>query len=413
MTDLDALFRAILDHPDDDTPRLIYADALEDVGESDRAALIRAQVELARVPEYDPLRVRAERHTPGLISGGPFILQLPQLPDGLRWPPKPFRRGFPAAIHAPNGAVFAAHAGDLFGRFPIEELELRVTRSADLRPLKECEWLGRIVRLTVLDGLSGPVARPLFGLPNLGRLTELTIGAPLTTAPATRAVIRSKAFGRLSAFACHTDRGGGPVIAELTHLVDPPHLTKLDVSSNQMTAERVARLAAAPVMSDVEELDLSDNNLGPEGAAAVAAASLPRVRALRMLRTGPRDEGVRALAASGLVEGLRSLYLGGNNLGPSAAQALAKAAAAENLRVLDLTDNRLGDDGAIALAHSPHLRNLILLDLAGNLVEDRGADALAESPHLDGLIYLGLSGSVISPPAEKRLRDRFGGRVFL
>jgi len=39
-------------------PRLIYADALEDVGESDRAALIRAQVELARVPEHDPSAVR-------------------------------------------------------------------------------------------------------------------------------------------------------------------------------------------------------------------------------------------------------------------------------------------------------------------------------------------------------------------
>ena len=60
-----------------------------------------------------------------------------------------------------------------------------------------------------------------------------------------------------------------------------------------------------------------------------------------------------------------------------------------------------------------HLRNLILLDLAENLVEDRGAHALADSPHLDGLIHLNLSGNVISPDAARRLRKRFGDRVFL
>ena len=60
MTDLDALHRAILDHPDDDTLRLIYADALEDDGESRRAAFIRAQVELARLPELLGTRVEAD-----------------------------------------------------------------------------------------------------------------------------------------------------------------------------------------------------------------------------------------------------------------------------------------------------------------------------------------------------------------
>src|SRR5439155_14491789 len=149
-----------------------------------------------------------------------------------------------------------------------------------------------------------------------------------------------------------------------------------DVTSSEMPGERMSRLAAAPVMSGVEELDLSDNNLGPEGARAVAAARLPRLRALRMLRTWPRDEGVGALAVSDLMAGLRSLHLGGNNLGPAAAEALGEWAGAGNLRVLDLTDNPLGDDGAATLAESAHLRNLILLDLAENQVEDRGAHAL-------------------------------------
>ena len=165
-------------------------------------------------------------------------------------------------------------------------------------------------------------------------------------------------------------------------------------------------------MSGVEELDLSDNPLGFDGASALAAARLPRLRALHLTRTRPGDAGVVALAESDLMAGLRALYLGGNNLSPTVG-TLGAWGAPRNLRVLDLTENRLGDAGAAALADSPHLRGLIHLDLAQNTLEDAGAEALAASPHLGGLIYLNLFGNVISAPAQKRLRERFGERVLL
>lgn len=43
----EAFLRAIFDAPDDDTPRLVYADFLEDNGNPDRAELIRVQCRLA------------------------------------------------------------------------------------------------------------------------------------------------------------------------------------------------------------------------------------------------------------------------------------------------------------------------------------------------------------------------------
>ena len=51
MTDthLDALLLAVLADPNDDGPRLIYADAIDEAGECDRAEFIRVQVELARL----------------------------------------------------------------------------------------------------------------------------------------------------------------------------------------------------------------------------------------------------------------------------------------------------------------------------------------------------------------------------
>jgi uncharacterized protein (TIGR02996 family) len=51
MTDRDALLRAICDAPDDDAPRLIYADWLDEHGDPRQAEFIRVQIELAQVPE--------------------------------------------------------------------------------------------------------------------------------------------------------------------------------------------------------------------------------------------------------------------------------------------------------------------------------------------------------------------------
>jgi uncharacterized protein (TIGR02996 family) len=48
--------REIVEHPDDDTPRLVYADWLDDQGDADRAEFIRLQIHLARQPRNDPRR---------------------------------------------------------------------------------------------------------------------------------------------------------------------------------------------------------------------------------------------------------------------------------------------------------------------------------------------------------------------
>ena len=49
----EAFLRAIFDAPDDDTPRLVYADFLQENGEEEHAELIRVQCELARLPSYE------------------------------------------------------------------------------------------------------------------------------------------------------------------------------------------------------------------------------------------------------------------------------------------------------------------------------------------------------------------------
>jgi len=54
LTDLDAILRAVVADPADDTPRLVYAEVCDDAGEHERAEFIREQCELARMPADEP-----------------------------------------------------------------------------------------------------------------------------------------------------------------------------------------------------------------------------------------------------------------------------------------------------------------------------------------------------------------------
>lgn len=409
MNDRDALYRAILDGPDDDTLRLVYADALEEGGDPRRAAFVRAHVELARLPDYDPRAVQIRYHERDFDPRWAAELDLP---DGFDWAREPFRRGLPGAVQARDGAAFVARADELFARYPVEALELSAVRVSDAGAFAECPWVERLAALTLVQGAGGQALKRLLDSRRFTRLAELRLGSEMTTPAAVSAVVRSRVFAQLTALAVRSDqRAGGTLATELARLARPPRLKKLELPGNRLSAEALAGLVAAPAAESIEELDVSDNNLGPAATIALAAGALPNLRSLSMLRTRPQEEGVAALAGAPLFRELRSLSLGGNNLGPTAATAIAHARA-DNLRVLSLHDNRIGDRGAVTLAESPRLANLVLLDLAEAHISDAGAEALAESPHLRGLIYLNLYGNPIGARAAALLRARFGPRVY-
>src|ERR1700694_4004760 len=67
MTHDDAFVQAIIDRPDDDAPRLIYADWLEERGDP-RGEFIRVQCALARMDEYDPRRWDLEAREKELLA---------------------------------------------------------------------------------------------------------------------------------------------------------------------------------------------------------------------------------------------------------------------------------------------------------------------------------------------------------
>ena len=142
------LLADIIEHPEDDDLRLIYADWLEDHGGEEgeaRAEFIRSQVELATNPECNTVGrhcdsceklKRIERYwcETNRLSLQEKLLhfdvglwrQKPE--DGVYYPVAFFRRGFISEVHAPL-AVLLQHLPALVRQHPIERV-----RATDKQP---------------------------------------------------------------------------------------------------------------------------------------------------------------------------------------------------------------------------------------------------------------------------------------
>jgi hypothetical protein len=174
----------------------------------------------------------------------------------------------------------------------------------------------------------------------------------------------------------------------------------------------MAKVLAEP-SCNITELDFEENDIGPNGCLALAAAFAQNPRGLRRLKLGENRLGAEALAhlatslatcsaleyvdlrntdigadlvqpvVARLVSGCPSLTflnLSCNGIGDKGAQVLAKALAANPpLRSLVLEENGIGTHGctclALALAHN---HNLMKLNLDDNDVGERGLQVLCD-----------------------------------
>ncbi len=101
MEQQQALLRAVCAEPDDDGPRLVYADWLEENGQPQRAEFIRVQTELARLPARSQRRARLQAREQELLAKhkDQWLAPLKRFTDKRyakysRKEPFEFRRGF-------------------------------------------------------------------------------------------------------------------------------------------------------------------------------------------------------------------------------------------------------------------------------------------------------------------------------
>jgi len=361
----DALYRAVCEYPDEDAPRLVFADCVEEAGDSSRAALIRTQVALARVAEHDPLWSRCRRVDPNAILGWALSYPLPQLPSGSSWRGHRMRRGFSWRATADDAASFAKQAAALFATAPIQALEFPHSSGVKkhLAQLVEAPNFGRLRRLDfALTRLEVADVR-ILGESPFANLSELRLEEHAISAEGLQALASSPLTPRLTAL--ELDRPALPPAQLVSALsaADSGSLMKLELRNCGLLGVDVAELLAAPWLQTLDSLDLSENPLKGAGVAAIAhSPSSANLEVLKLSRTFPGVSGIQALAESPNLQRLRWLDLSSNRLGPAAIRRLTQSPLMRTLRVLDLSNNPIGDAGAayLAEADAPELCELVL-----------------------------------------------------
>lgn len=266
----DGFLQAILDDPDDDTHRLVYADWLDEHGEPEQAEFIRVQVELARSREALATRRALGAREEELLERFGDAWARPVRGLAREWV---FRRGFIEDVVAETGR-FVATAEELFRLAPVRRARLywgMVTRfrSAPRTSRARTPW-----------ALATPYERARF----MGRLAEC------------------------------------PQLARLR---------ALDLSGGTFGSDGLRALAASEHLTGLTELNLGGNHVGDGGVRALVAATwLPGLEILDLRRNDIGPNGVRALAARlGELEAggrlrLRRIEFAGNRGGTAAAVAV-------------------------------------------------------------------------------------------
>jgi uncharacterized protein (TIGR02996 family) len=450
MSDRDALLAAILAHPDEDTPRLAFADWLDENGEDPpRAEFIRLQIGLpARIDAGDPDWPAARRRIAQLRDAHEARWAGAIAPQVVATRGR-YDRGFLTSISA--SSHYAPDAWlDLVGvalaEHPIEALQQFDTSGTDRARLLDAMagWpQAGNVRELFFSGSPRMVTADLTRLaenPHLRRFTRLIVA---TEVEAAGLLALTPLADRLTDLEVTTS-GEAPddwcaalgrllaatTVGRLRVLTHYHHETWLQYALDAVSGSRVSDLAfwfgseeAAdltafarwPHTRRLEALDLGWHEFTPEDFVRLLADA--DFRSLTKFQNTPTErhsmdvagEAWAALVAAPFAERLTDLDvsawgLAGADFGPLARGALP------NLRHLNLNDTACGDAAAEAIAEAPFVPQLRTLGLLRCGVTDRGAESLLAADLLR-VGDLSLSGNPLGEGVRSRLRARFGDRV--
>jgi hypothetical protein len=322
-----------------------------------------------------------------------------------------FTRGFVSEL-ALSGAVLLECGREYLDAAPVTRVALRPD-GEDTRlvaNLGKCDFIGRLHTLDLYQSPIGgeEAGKVLFGSPYLAGLRGLHLGEGDTT-PGMISVLAESLTGLRELYLWDFVQGelGN---AGLTTLANSPAfagLTTLNLLQTGVGAAGARAVAESPYLRRLESLSFgfracghAPNYIGPRGIRHLArSAQLAGLRHLGLGMTRSGSAGARELARSPHLRCLKSLDLGLNDLRDDGVAALAKWPGLASIAWLDLSTNEVRSEGVAALARSPYATKLETLGLAMTRVGTAGIRALAGSPYLDRLRTLWLSGQDLDAAA--------------
>jgi len=459
-----ALYAAVCAEPDDDAPRLVLADWLEENGEDDRAVAIRLSVARSRLDPLDPARWVADRRLSQAVDRRSLDWWRGGLPKfaGVGW--GTFDRGFIHEARILDSPALLRHADALFAAAPIDRLSgllleddsLRMMRHLDrvrtidlggpgelepgrLIPLAEADASAGLRELRIADGRYGDdVLTSLAACRGWPNLDTLDLSGNRFTPAGWLMLSDSPLLARLRQLDISNCDGVPPAVGELLESPCVPNLRRLNLKGTGVGAARPMRELVRPEWPSLEALNLAYSGIGPGSAVAFAeGARMPRLLELDLTSNQSLgNRGVAAIAA-GDFRGLRSLRLGWCHFGITGLRALTRAAWLPGLARLDLREFRLqvkgcemlaaapfdslrwldlpacplGDAELLALLAAPWVNGLTHLILHNNFIGPAGAEALAAPGVLPNVVHLDVSRNPIPPDSLARLRAKFGNTL--
>jgi uncharacterized protein (TIGR02996 family) len=447
MTDGDALYQAILAAPDDDAPRLVWADWLDEHGQPDRAEFVRLQCELANLDpgdrridelteQFGRLTVNREAWTAGL---GPYARNCG------------FWRGLPDWFELSTGRLVAALT-ELRRQVPAQCLSLTLSggghpelsnwvglepirclnvTEADADPfypessLPGWVWLIHSSRLRGLRSFRADMVDTSVGFisalrgtdwPDLRELGLRIRPAPLREPPPTpwqerppppwQDLAEAPWFPKLRSLDVRDCRLGDDGLDRLLGGSPPLALTRLNLGANDLTPTGVRRLASSRALARLRRLALGQNDVGTAAADLLRSPALPDLCSLDVsycdgygTRSGPDVLG--AIAAAAPPGRLRVLEANVCHCSVRSLARLVWSAVVSRLEALSLNGNDLPDEAAAAIAESPQVGALRRLDLADNRITDAGLRFLMRSPHFGALRVLNLRGNDLTAEGRR------------
>ncbi len=416
-----ALEAAVIAHAEEDTPRLVYADWLDENGDPDRAAFIRNQVALWDKNPADEdyvdlieqrletrVRVNTGRIAPVLPEEVSFYDASLNRHAGIDDSGAAYHRGFP---------YFCAHAVPRDKRKPnsdplvqFRDALTNVFKTTTIRglrvynPMLRLDQLlrGPIVSQIAALALSNkshddaPVPSPFPALANSEVVRQLSwLEVAGLDEQADLDLLASTPFKWLTRFHCRKLTAPAEAISRFFTSQGARRLKRVTLETTPDSASALSALGSleelhtlellVPTRADISALSkakrfpslsrlaLSHVTFGKDGAEMLARLRLPRLTALEIhggYDGGPlaiENSDIAKLAACPWFKQLTVLHVHHTKISEAGIKDIASSRAAKNLRVLKLGDNAFGKGGLSQIANAGAFPNLTTLHLGSSV----------------------------------------------